>query len=237
MVTLGKTIKNMTVIAVNPLKVRITEERVLNKEIPEIVRLARGTLKISQEEHIIVAPFGMGKYPVTNLQYEFYLRVNGYSIPNKVSNKALADHPVVEVNIKDAKGYCSFLDSFLGRVFRLPTDEEWMIAAKGKYDNRFPWGNELTSYHRHKEYVNFNSKGTTPVDAHPRGATDTGIFDMAGNVYEMCTWGKELVAYGGSWKSKEAYDLITQNSRGTTYGDFWQDDFGFRVVELLPKTP
>lgn len=47
-------------------------------------------------------------------------------------NKPVADganHPVVGVNWEEAKAFCAWLSKKEGRVYRLPTDREWSVAA------------------------------------------------------------------------------------------------------------
>ena len=76
-----------------------------------------------------VKPFFMGKYEVTQGQYEALMATNP-SDP-----KSGADYPVEQVSWDDAKEFCRRLTAGLpgklkGKfVFRLPTDTEWSIAA------------------------------------------------------------------------------------------------------------
>jgi formylglycine-generating enzyme required for sulfatase activity/serine/threonine protein kinase len=79
---------------------------------------------------------------------------NGYAITQRAE-----DHPVVGVNWEDAQKFCEWLGKKEGKTYRLPTDEEWSIAAglerKEKYgkgitpemlnqkqQTEFPWGGD-----------------------------------------------------------------------------------------------
>ncbi|MFQ5514845.1 MAG: formylglycine-generating enzyme family protein [Myxococcota bacterium] len=83
-------------------------------------------------------------------------------------------HPVVLVSRTDARAYCHW------RGRRLPTEDEWEAACRGLEHRRFPWGPEWGSNRR----AQVQASGTAPVDAHPAGATPSGILDLAGNVFE-----------------------------------------------------
>jgi formylglycine-generating enzyme required for sulfatase activity len=92
------------------------------------------------------------------------------------------DHPAVNVSWYAAAAYCQWEGK------RLPTEAEWEMAAKGKLDGPWPWGEKPVS----KELANYSgsgSGGTTAVGSYP--ANGYGIFDMAGNVWDYLAdeWG------------------------------------------------
>ncbi len=98
-------------------------------------------------------PFLVGKYEVTQAQYEAVMGSN----PSEF--KSGHDYPVEAVNWSEAKAFCQKLTASLPEalkgkaVFRLPTDAEWSLAAglpaeKGStpkekdfgFKDAFPWG-------------------------------------------------------------------------------------------------
>ena len=134
-------------------------------------------------ENVILKPFAIDKYPVTNRQFKRFMKETGYEpghrhyflkhwkqdeIPAGFEN-----HPVVNVSLEDARAFAKWQGK------RLPTIHEWTWAAQGIEPGKFPWGDETGG-----EYGNFNGSKTTAVDAHPKGVSPFGCFDMIGNTWE-----------------------------------------------------
>ena len=219
--------------------------------IPEMIRVPQGEFQMGclrwlhtqPLRNITMTAFSIGKYPVTNEEYRSFLTTLGRRISPLVADAKYSKHPVVDVSWFDAMEYCRFLEEITGRKFSLPTEAQWEFAAKGAQGRIYPWGNE--SY---KGRVNFDSRGTTPVDLYMNGATPTDIFDMSGNVWEWCFDGnggyapkdlKDPVQHsmepfralrGSSWRQFRDSTLITM-SRNCNRPEAKYNDMGFRVVE------
>lgn len=162
------------------------------------------------------------------------------------------EHPVVQVSWHDAVAFCSWLSEVTGRPFRLPTEAEWEKAARGSTTGTgrghlYPWGDALPS----DKLCNFNTRvgSTTPVDAYLQGATpDTGMLDLAGNVWEwLADWydadfytnsparnpvgptsGQYRVLRGGSWNNSQRN--IRAAVRYRRYPDLRNSNIGFRCA-------
>lgn len=129
-------------------------------------------------------PFMMDEYPVTNRQFQEFLKRAAYT-PKDSSNflrnwvNALPperkdDYPVVYVSLEDAKAYAKYFEK------RLPTEIEWQYAAQGTDMRIFPWGNDFNSLK-----CNSYSDSLTSVFKFPLGASPFGVQDMIGNVWQM----------------------------------------------------
>jgi len=121
--------------------------------------------------------FYLGKYPVTQAQYESVMGNN----PSKSTIAPAC--PVDNIGEQDALDFCEKLVDTMGRDFRLPTEAEWEYACRAdKGDEKWFFGDDpskLIEYAWFKE----NSMGRS----HPVGQLKPnpfGLYDMYGNVYE-----------------------------------------------------
>ena len=131
---------------------------------------------------------------VTNAQYGLFLAATGHPPPLYWLDKNLnaPDQPVVGVSWHDAAAFAAWLSRLTGRTYRLPTEAEWEVAARGGLDGQpFPWGAELPNAGgRFRANYNPNTydedgyRYAAPVKSFP--ANGYGLFDMAGNVAEWC---------------------------------------------------
>jgi formylglycine-generating enzyme required for sulfatase activity len=131
-----------------------------------------------------------------------------------------AVHPVKEVSWYGSACYCDWLslmndlpafydgswdqnaghDPYTASGYRLPTEAEWEYAARYSDGRTYPWGEATPNCN----YANFAGGDpycigwTSPVGSYPLGASELGLMDMAGNLYEWVgDW------YGGYSSSSE----------------------------------
>jgi formylglycine-generating enzyme required for sulfatase activity len=177
------------------------------------------------QHRVSVRGFYIGKYDVTQAQYQTMMRTNP-------SNFKGDDLPVEQVSWNDAVEFCRKLSAKTGREYRLPTEAEWEYAARAGTTTPFAFGEtvtpEIANYNGDYPYGNAphgtNREKTTPVGS--MGAANAfGLYDMQGNVWEWCSdyWHEN---YGGlvsgaptdgsAWLS--GGDLTRRVMRGCSWG-------------------
>jgi formylglycine-generating enzyme required for sulfatase activity len=159
--------------------------------------------------------YWIARYPVTNEQFARFIDAALRPIVLDKNWSSKADHPVVNINWREALEYCNWLQSIIGKDLpanvgrvRLPTEAEWEKAARGnlapvadwgdtegarKRDREWPWGNEFDKRNCNSEES--GKKTTTSVGLYsPDGDSPYGLADMAGNVWEwtVSLWGLDL---------------------------------------------
>jgi formylglycine-generating enzyme required for sulfatase activity len=127
-----------------------------------------------------LAPFRIGKYPVTVAQYLTFVEEG--TAPNREpgnwdEQQEHPNWPVVNVTWHQATAYCEWAGG------RLPTEEEWERAARGPNGTKYPWGNDDIDPSR-ANYEESKIGHPTPVGLYPSGASAEGAYDMVGNVLE-----------------------------------------------------
>ncbi len=156
--------------------------------------------------------FLIDRYAVSHAQYAYFLNDIGiaydeanvyYSIKDAYSKivflggqyriyRGTARYPVFNVSYYGAKAFCEHYGK------RLPTYDEWRRALGYWKDSReFPWG-AARDFERRANFVGAQDGYPlwAPVDAFPAGQSPSGVFNMAGNVYE---WLDGTVLVGGAW--------------------------------------
>jgi formylglycine-generating enzyme required for sulfatase activity len=177
--------------------------------------------------HVNFKRFAIDKTPVTNAEFFEFLGASGYR-PRFPKNflkhwtngrppVGMVDHPVVYVDLDDARAYASWAGK------RLPTEEEWQYAAQGTDGRKYPWGSEIES-----DRFNGGRAGTTtPVTAFPRGRSPAGCYDMCGNVWQ---WTESERSDG-----RTRFCIIRGGSYFAAQGSGWYVDGGLRPVDFATK--
>jgi len=185
---------------------------------PEMVHIPAGPFWMGKDDfdpdakdwekprhQVNLSAYWIGKYPVTNREYQAFVRETGHRVPSHWSGNQYPDgegaHPVVYVYWQEAVDYCAWLSRKTGTLYRLPTEAEWEKAARGTDGRVYPWGNLWNAAKCNSSEG--GAKGTTPVGQYaPAGDSPYGCADMAGNVWEWCSdWFDEKEYQGRRWKT------------------------------------
>ena len=102
------------------------------------------------------------------------------------------NQPVVGVNWYEAMAYAAWLAKVTGRPYRLPTEAEWEWAARRstrrfawRNGRRYPWGDGWDPERCNWRGSRLNRPN--PVGVYAHSATEDGLQELAGNVYEWTT--------------------------------------------------
>jgi len=202
---------------------------------PEWVEIPEGEFWVGESvnaQRMQVDTFWIAKTPVTNAQYQLFVKATGHEKPENWEDgrppKGEESHPVVYVSQEDAEAYCQWLSSVTGKAIRLPSEAEWEKAARGDKDKReYPWGDrfEATRCNCHE----LGLRNTTPVGIFADGASPYGVLDLSGNVWE---WTEDAVLRGGAFNYDEWG--VRCSYRDVNWPDLRSSYLGFRVVCGVP---
>jgi formylglycine-generating enzyme required for sulfatase activity len=193
---------------------------------------------------VTLDPFYMGKFEVTQKEYEELMGKNPSGFPGE-------KHPVESLSWFDAVAYCNALSqkegltpayTVRGRTvtwnrrangYRLPTEAEWEFACRTGHA-----GGSVSNK------ANVNTKATTAAGSFEANAW--GLYDMIGNVWEWCwDWygeypaeaqanpegpaeGPGRVVRGGGYYNEG--ELLRPARRGYDPPTRMVDNLGFRLV-------
>ncbi|NET82825.1 MAG: formylglycine-generating enzyme family protein [Moorea sp. SIO1F2] len=195
----------------------------------------------SPQHQVTVKSFFMGKYPVTQAQWQAVAaltQVNRELKPNPSYFKG-DDRPVERVSWYDAVEFCARLSEYTKRPYRLPSEAEWEYACRAGTTTPFHFGETITT-----DLANYNgkytygsgSKGkytqkTTPVGSFGVG-NDFGLYDMHGNVWEWCAdhWHsnyEDAPTDGSAWEDESINNNDNDNLSRLLRGGSWRSDPGF----------
>lgn len=144
--------------------------------------------------------YHIGLLPVTWGQFRAYCAATDREAPEPLF-PVEDDHPVHRVPYAQAEAYAKWAG------LRLPSEDEWEIAARGRDGRSYPWGEEDPSPRRaiYGREADGREGWTGPAGALKEGASPFGCLDMSGNVWEWVTSEQSArsgrVARGGCWNA------------------------------------
>ena len=203
----------------------------------------------SPKHKVTLDDFRIGKYEVTQKQWEAVMGSKVWELRNRLSPLLQLrgegdDYPVYYVSLNDCKAFIAKLNSLTGKTFRLPTEAEWEYVARG---GSHPNGKVYGDSDAVDDYAWYEDNSDNLTHAVGNKAPNSlGVYDMLGNVSEWCSdkYGKyrggattnpkgpssgdDNVVRGGGWASTA--DNCRVSSRMAVDASVCGDDIGFRLV-------
>ncbi len=197
---------------------------------------------------VTVKTFAIMTHEATMVAYDECVANNGCPSANKGDGctwqrSQNLKHPINCVTWLAAEAFCAH------HLWRLPTEAEWEIAARGHDAFDHPWGQgvptcELTLMHDGTK-SGCGQGSLSPVGSRPKDKSWVGAFDMAGSVrewtassYEAYPGGKRdsdrkgKVNRGGSFVMR-AQELSASHTRGVDPDNTARPGLGFRCAADL----
>lgn len=166
----------------------------------------------------IAKPFYMGKYEITQEQWEAVMGAN----PSHFKGEK---NPVDSVSWEDCQAFLKKLsEKAPGKIFKLPTETQWEYACRAGSKTEYTHGDDVQGL---KNYAWFDANNP-PQTSRPVGLKKPnawGLYDMHGNVWEWCAdWyntydnaatssESERVLRGGSWGSDSQNQRSARRNR------------------------
>ncbi len=197
--------------------------------------------ELPQHPVTLTYDFYIGKYEVTQAQWEAVMGSNPSTFPGR------PDNPVDQLSYRDGLEFIRRLNQKYMGKFRHPTEAEWEYACRAGTTTRFYWGGDAGAIDSYAWYVG-NTSETMPVGSKRPNAW--GLYDMAGNVFEWCSdwsgpypvaeqtnppgpaYGSYRILRGGSWFHDAV--LCRSASRYAVSGDVRFRYYGLRLVRAFP---
>lgn len=195
------------------------------------------------DSHRIFLPeFEIARCAVTNKEYAEFIRDTRWprTITDAIQLRSgglfgADDEPVVMVNFNDAEAFCQWKGA------RLPTNDEWERAARGKGGFAYPWGNDWQPMGdafpcNCAEFRQTQAGELVPVSAFHKYASPDGVLNMAGNVWEWVDGGEgdKKHVRGGCFNSQGDVFTLTW-FRMPADPDLRDNETGFRCARDVEK--
>ena len=218
----------------------------------------RGAYDSEKPQHAvtITKPFHIGKYEVTQAEWEAVMGSNPYTLdrsnsfynlPGMAARITRPDHPAT-VSWDDAQQFIARLNAKEGHNrYRLPTEAEWEYAARAGTTTAYSFGDNADDLNRYAWFgEDFARGGTHPVGK--KLPNPWGLYDVHGNAWEWVqdyysdsyyrespssdprgpAAGRQHVVRGGSWhQTSDSWRSSFRKPYPPTYRGI---SIGFRLV-------
>ena len=151
-----------------------------------------------QHEVTITKGFYLGKYEVTQAQWESVMNTRPWARSGASGDPKKGDFPAFFVRWEDVETFVRRLNETEGKdIFRLPTEAEWEYACRAGTTSPWSFGDDLTRVSDYARYYENSRTATVQEDGRvvygsPEAQEAGGVFpnpwglyDMHGNVREL----------------------------------------------------
>jgi len=160
-------------------------------------------VELPKHEVTLTMGFYLGKYEVTQAQYEAVMGSN----PSRSTKSP--DCPVDNVGESDALTFCGKLAEMTGRDARLPTEAEWEYACRAGQDTKWFFGDDPSQI---GEYAWFkDNAGAKSHTVGQKKPNPWGLYDIYGNVNERIS-----DTYARNYYAQSPKEDPTGPSQGTS---------------------
>lgn len=235
---------------------------VVRDAIRDLVYVEGGTFMMGDEldeafenerpvHNVTVSSFYIGKTEVTQALWSAVMGTRGGddSYQEWESTYGLGDkYPAYRVSYSDAVSFINKLYNITGLSFALPTEAQWEYAARGGKSTTYK---KYAGSDKYENVAVTNENYSKCSVVASKSANELGLYDMSGNVWEICRdWYEDYVETpdstsvqdpeginygsghkvfrGGSWNNPARYARVTTRYK---QGIHYQDkQTGFRLV-------
>ncbi|MEQ8188480.1 MAG: SUMF1/EgtB/PvdO family nonheme iron enzyme [Candidatus Eremiobacterota bacterium] len=191
----------------------------------------KGEINEAPEHSIHMKAFLIDRYPVTNIQFDKFVRETGAAITHwrQHFRQGMENFPAVSVNWYEASMYAEWAGK------RLPSEVEWEKAARGTDGRKYPWGDEWDNYSTGN--LSTGNLSLSGVGAFPGRVSTYGVMDMVGTIYEWTSDWYYSYPYRGPYEKGKTKvyrggknQLATCSFRGFENPDYRSPLRGFRCA-------
>jgi formylglycine-generating enzyme required for sulfatase activity len=197
----------------------------------ELIRLSGGSFMMGSPEtdidahesqkpqhRVNIKSFAIGKYPVTQSQYEVVMGQN----PSEFKGNPY--YPVERVSWNSAQVFCKKISEQTGKKYRLPTEAEWEYACRAGTITRYYFGDDPCHLRDHAWFKENSNKKTHAVGQ--KKPNLWGLYDMHGNICEWCedSWHDNYEGApinGSAWNEKHSLIKILFGEMRVLRGGSW----------------
>ena len=202
---------------------------------PRAIAIAAGNYRVGSDapldrnprREVALAAFTIDETETTSFEWWRFVQATGAASPRGWLggrfDYGAERRPVAGLSSDDAKRYAEWCGG------RLPTSDEWEVAAHGGRATAFPWGDEEDGPFTLR--VNLARGGAVPeVATNPDDRSPFGVVDLAGSLQEwvIAADGTPGVR-GGYWRTGQ-HDLLRVTRAADTRAVRARDVVGFRIV-------